>query len=218
MLKVSTLVLVAVVSFSSAAAQFSSQPQRLGLQNGVLSDQVSLEGKFTPTQLIDWIRKQKISFMIKEGSTFGKDAIEIRVKNQPLRDVLEAIAYVLDAHWLEKGDIYILTGPHVFVSNGVVMTTSGRIIGSTSNAPTPADSTFKRPLSNTPSMQPSVKLFAMSLTDSQKKVLKKKGFLTLDDLSKYQLELLSNPKADGTKLDTIVDGLRVAVKMTRQSG
>lgn len=215
MRKISLSVLFVGIFLGSLSAQIYNPPARLGAQNSALNVSVSLDGKFTPAALIDWLRKQDFSFVLKSSENFGKEPIEIRIKNKPLRDVLEAIAFALDSQWLEKGEIYILSGPQVFVSNGAVITSSGRII----SGPVPPGSRTEPASTTIPSTpQPQLKLFVYSLTTAQQNLLKKNGFLTLNDLSKHQLSLLANPKADGSMIDTIVDGQRVAVKLTRQSG
>lgn len=221
MKKICLLILAASTLVASLCAQGGIFPGGspdfggLGAKDAALSKIVSLDGKFAPVDLINWMRKQDFSFVLKPGVAFGKDPIEIRIKEKPLRHVLSAIAFSLDSNWVVVGEVYVLVGPQVFVSNGVVVTSSGRVV----SEPTPSSQSFQS-ARMTPQQAPQrqLVLFVHSLTTAQQKLLKKKGFLTLSNLSKHQLSLLANPKADGSTIETIIDGQRVAVKLTRQSG
>ncbi|MCL6623532.1 MAG: STN domain-containing protein [Fimbriimonadales bacterium] len=58
--------------------------------------------------VLKWLEVEGISFVVDPRSFGEERTVSLSVKDQPLRDVLNAIARVLNAHWEREGNIYIL--------------------------------------------------------------------------------------------------------------
>lgn len=58
--------------------------------------------------VLKWLEVEGISFVVNPRAFGEERVVSLSVKEQPLRDVLNAIARVLGAHWEREGNIYIL--------------------------------------------------------------------------------------------------------------
>jgi hypothetical protein len=72
------------------------------------------------SQVLNWIKKQGVSFVIDESITRNK-RVTLNIVNQPVSSVLDAIGAALDGHWSRRGSIYVYRpgGMTFFSSEGL---------------------------------------------------------------------------------------------------
>lgn len=64
--------------------------------------------------VLEWLRRTGVNFVIDAGDPAARARLNINVNNQPLKDVMDAIAEALGGEWQKNGDVYSLRSGHGF--------------------------------------------------------------------------------------------------------
>ncbi|HWD37460.1 MAG TPA: hypothetical protein VG944_01310 [Fimbriimonas sp.] len=70
--------------------------------------------------VLSWLDRHGVSYVVDDGAVKQR-SITVNIKNQPLRDVIDALGSALGGHWERRGQIHIfVAGPGFFGTYGAM--------------------------------------------------------------------------------------------------
>jgi hypothetical protein len=63
------------------------------------------------SEVLKWLGGQGVSFVVDSATISGERKLTMNIVNQPLGDVIDAIAGAFDGKWERHGEVYTLKGP-----------------------------------------------------------------------------------------------------------
>jgi len=208
---VATLSIMACAYSQGGFAGGGNVSLSIGANDATLQKRVSLNRSFTLSEFTEWLKEQKVSFVYSARPGVPSSTVVVNIQDKPLRDVMVSVAYSLGATWSQIGEIYTLVGPQVIISNGVVMTTNGEVIqGPSRLEPQKAQGqTIMKAIAPLEGRKPR----QVPLSEPQRRIASKRGYLKLSELSKYQKGILGNSIPKNGDLIISCRGADVVVKL-----
>jgi len=216
-------------SFGQSISGLMPQQQFvLGEGDKSLDKVVTLMGKITIAQALDFLRIEDVNFVVAPDAAFLEGTANFNIKEKPLRNVMEAIALVFEGNWVRTGEVYVFLGPSVFVSNGVGFTGRGRIVqpkskgGSSGEAPMPAGGAPSSSIGPSPGVRSIAPLegtlyvsrdFWKSLSKFQRSQIASVGYLKLGQLNVSQRKMIGNPEPTGKTNLVLSEGHSIKIKL-----
>lgn len=97
------------IAFEPPVAEAVSQQESFLSQDPALEKSVSVSFHgATLDDVLKWLSSQGINFVADKGFPKRESRLSMRVENQPLRNVLLAVADIFAGEWQKQGEIYVL--------------------------------------------------------------------------------------------------------------
>jgi hypothetical protein len=64
--------------------------------------------------VLEWLRRTGVNFVIDAGDPASRARLNVNVNNQPLKDVMDAIASAVGGAWVKHGEVYSLKSRGMF--------------------------------------------------------------------------------------------------------
>ena len=181
----------------------------------------------TVRDVLDWMQKQGVSFIVEDGKLDEKKRVTLNASNVPLGDLVDSLATALGGSWSRKGEMRVFQN-HASTVFSYAPTSSYRtIVPARPNLQVDKmlrDSQGALRLTVPPSTNGrsftfgtganEIKKLLDSLTPAQKERQKSQGFLKLSDLTSDQRKLIGGELKPGEKFDfkIIIDGKELVIK------